>query len=387
MAAAEKFYDAIIAGGGPAGASCAAFCAMAGLRVLVLERAVFPREKVCGDCLNPDCWPVLARLGVNETLCALPHVALREVEFVGTRGRRVRFPLPATDETPGEITMKRSVLDAHLLARAEALGADVVQNAAAKGMRNEKDDFEVEFGDGQAARACFVVAADGRNSLIARLANLLPRVNGERSGIPHSVFPSRVGLQTHAPRCPPEFLPAGLVQMRWFPGGGYAYGGLAPVGGDELNLSLVGAPDRLDALKAWARAEFGLPPDWPHWRTIAPLDRAPAPAPAREDGVFLVGDAARVVEPFTGEGIYYALRSGELAAAAIVRAARGEWTTAQAAHRYAAAHRHIYRERGRLWVNRLARAAVLHPRLADGMLALAQHWPGVLRALTAKVVR
>ncbi len=66
----------------------------AGLRVLVLERAVFPRDKVCGDCLNPDAWPVLARLGLEDAVRALPHTALRAVEFVGLRGRPIRLPLP-----------------------------------------------------------------------------------------------------------------------------------------------------------------------------------------------------------------------------------------------------------------------------------------------------
>src|SRR5947207_1943593 len=58
--------DVAIVGGGPAGSSCAAFCALACLRTLVLEREKFPREKVCGDCLNPSCWPVLERLGVAQ---------------------------------------------------------------------------------------------------------------------------------------------------------------------------------------------------------------------------------------------------------------------------------------------------------------------------------
>ncbi len=387
----NEIYDAIIVGSGPAGASCAAFGAAAGLRVLLLERARFPREKVCGDCLNPDCWPVLTRLGVDESLRELPHVRLREVEFVGARGQRVRFPLPATHGTSGEITMKRSLLDAHLLARAAGLGAEIVQEAAVTGMRRENGGFAVDFAGARAGtvRARTVVAADGRNSLIARLAGLLPRPspNGSNGTAPGG-FPSRVGLQTHAPSCPPEFAEAGLVQMRWFPGGGHAYGGIAPVSDNtELNISLVGAPGRLEDLKAWAQAEFSLPAGWPEWRTIAPLDRAPARPPASAEGVFLVGDAARVVEPFTGEGIYYALRSGELAAAAIVRATRGGQATARAAADYGAAHRRIYRERGRLWVNRLARAAVLHPRLADWVLALAQRRPGILRLLTAKVVR
>lgn len=364
-------YDAVIVGGGPAGSACAATCAAAGLRVLVVERAVFPRDKVCGDCLNPDCWPVLARLGVEESVRALPHAALRAVEFRGLHGAPVRLPLP--DHARGEIAVKRRALDALLLANAVARGAGARHGRAVGGVRPVEDGFEVTLaGDGEPIRARFLVAADGRNSVVARLTGLLDDRRRPAT--------DRVGLQTHVP-CPPEF--GARVEMRWFARG---YGGLCPVGGGELNVSLAGPPASLDGLKRWAREEFGVAPDHP-WRTIAPLDRAPAPraAVARgRGGIFLVGDAARVVEPFTGEGIYYALRTGELAAEAIVAAVRGGTGAAVAADRYRAAHAAAYR--GRLWVNRLARLAGRHPRVASLALRAARWQPGVLGLLTKKVV-
>ena len=159
------------------------------------------------------------------------------------------------------------------------------------------------------------------------------------------------------------------------------------MGGGELNISLAGPPDTLDSLKNWAREEFALAADH-SWRTIAPLDRAPAPhaAVAQGDGaVFLVGDAARVVEPFTGEGIYYALRSGELAAAEIVAAMQGKQSAQQAATHYREAHTAMYQ--GRLWVNRLARTAGRHPRAASLALEVLRWQPSLLGLLTAKVVR
>ena len=222
--------------------------------------------------------------------------------------------------------------------------------------------------------ARFLVAADGRNSVAARLTGLL-----EERRRPAT---DRVGLQTHVP-CPAEF--GARVEMRWFARG---YGGLCPVGGGELNLSLAGPPASLEGLKRWAREEFGVAADHP-WRTIAPLDRAPAPraavAVAGGAGVFLVGDAARVVEPFTGEGIYYALRTGELAAESLVAAVRGEADAEAAAARYRAAHAAAYR--GRLWVNRLARLAGRHPRAASMALRVARWQPWMLGLLTKKVVR
>jgi flavin-dependent dehydrogenase len=100
--------------------------------------------------------------------------------------------------------------------------------------------------------------------------------------------------------------------------------------------------------------------------------------------LFFVGDAARVVEPFTGEGIYYALHSGELAAHAAIALLRGA-DEIGAMRRFAAAHEQLYR--GRLWVNRLARAAVLSPRFTSALLQAGALPRPVLRALTAKIVR
>ncbi len=366
-------YDAIIVGGGPAGASSAAFCAAAGLRVLILERAVFPRDKVCGDCLNPDAWPTLARLEIESAVRALPHTALRTVEFAGLRGAPIRLPLP--DHARGEIAVKRSLLDALLLQNAVTRGADVRQGQAVSRVQPTGEGYTVHPADaaGPAATARFLIAADGRNSVAARLTGLL--ADRRRPAT------DRIGLQTHVP-CPADFGPR--VQMRWFARG---YGGLCPVGGGELNISLAGPPATLNSLKEWARGEFSLAADHP-WHTIAPLDREPAPHAAvaqGSGGIFLVGDAARVVEPFTGEGIYYALRSGELAAEAIIAAVQGKQSAPQAAAHYCKTHTAMYQ--GRLWVNRLARTAGRHPRAASLALEILRWQPSLLKLLTAKVVR
>src|SRR5262245_35457132 len=88
-------FDVAIVGAGPAGSSCAAFCAMAGLRTLLLDREKFPREKVCGDCLNPSCWPVLERLDLAAKVRDLPHSKLCSVAFIAIDGREVTVDLPS----------------------------------------------------------------------------------------------------------------------------------------------------------------------------------------------------------------------------------------------------------------------------------------------------
>lgn len=347
LADTAQIHDVAVVGGGPAGATCAAFCAQAGLRTLVLEREKFPREKVCGDCLNPAVWPVLRRLQLEERLWAQLHRVIDSVEFVGTGGHRVTLPLP-TERDP-EIVIKRSLFDQLLLVRARELGADVREEQTVTAVERN-GVWRIETNDGRFA-AQHLVAADGRNSSVARLLKVFPRVAKER-----------VALQAHVP-LPPDF--GAKIVLQFLPEG---YSGQAPVNDRELNLCLVGTPPTIGRLRDWAAREFQLPADQT-WRSITPLTRPPMiPLP---QNLYFIGDVARVVEPFTGEGIFYALRSGELAAQAIID---------HCPVRYAAALTALYR--GRLWVNRLARAAVLSPRLASLALRLQ---PNILRSLTAKV--
>jgi 2-polyprenyl-6-methoxyphenol hydroxylase-like FAD-dependent oxidoreductase len=181
-------------------------------------------------------------------------------------------------------------------------------------------------------------------------------------------------LQAHIP-LPRDF--GNRVVLQFLPEG---YSGQAPVNERKLNLCLVGAPPTIASLRSWAEQQFNLPADQT-WRTITPLTRDPVPV--AHENLFFIGDAARVVEPFTGEGIYYALRSGELAASAIAKIIRGE-DRESAVREFVRAHRAMYR--GRLWINRLARAAVLSPKAASRFFQAAR-LSSLLRLLTARIVR
>ena len=356
-----KEFDVAIVGAGPAGSTCATFCAQNGLRALVLEREKFPREKVCGDCLNPACWPVLRRLEISERVRALPRGNLDLVEFIAIGGQKVYVDLVRGDE--GEIAVKRSLFDNLLLERTREVGAEVREESTLTSLLSSTASWEIETDRRDKFSARFLVAADGRNSTVARLCNLLPRSARER-----------VALQSHI-LLPRDF--GHRVVLQFLREG---YSGQAPVNDRELNLCLVAKPRDIDALKNWALKEFNIASDH-SWRTITPLTRA-AIHPSREN-LFLIGDAARVVEPFTGEGIYYALRSGELAANAINKIVRGQ-DRHKVLREFAREHSAMYR--GRLWINRLARAAVLSPRIASVFVHLAKFQPSILRFLTGKIV-
>ena len=261
------------------------------------------------------------------------------------------------------ISIKRSLFDHLLLNRARTQGVEIHEEATVIALdRTAAGNWKIDIVR-ETFIARIVVGADGRNSTVARLRNFLPRPERER-----------VALQAHIP------LPKGFgnrIVLQFLPEG---YSGQAPVNDHELNLCLIGTPPTILSLRKWAQQAFKIPSDQA-WRTISPLTRAPVPA--AHENLFFVGDAARVVEPFTGEGIYYALRSGELAATAIAKIVRGQ-NRQSAVREFTQAHRAMYR--GRLWINRLARAAVLSPKTASMTLKVTHFSPTILRFLTEKIV-
>ena len=349
-----------IVGGGPAGSSCAAFCARGGLRTLVLERERFPREKVCGDCLNPSCWPVLQRLSLAQRVRDLPHSKLDSVEFIAIGGRNVIVDLPTGDDC--ELSVKRSLFDALLLKHARELGAHVREETTVTALAHD-ENWKIETAGGENFSARILIGADGRNSTVARLCNLLPRPARERVALQaHIALPQNFGRRVVL-----QFLPEG-------------YSGQAPVNETELNLCLVGTPPTISRLRKWAEGHFEITANQ-SWRTITPLTRSPVPC--AHENVLFIGDAARVVEPFTGEGIYYAMQSGELAAIAISKIMRGEDQQATL-REFAGACAEMYR--GRLWINRLARIAVLWPHAGSFLVRAAQIQPAIMSLLTRKIV-
>ncbi len=364
-----KAFDVIVIGAGPAGSTCATLCAEAGNKVLLLEASRFPRDKVCGDCLNPAAWPVLERLFVAERVRALTSTTPEKIRFSVAGAGSAEIPTPESKGkgNNSELVVRRRDLDELLVERAVEAGVLFQDGSPVTALRRVSGQWEVTTSTGDYHLGKRIVAADGRNSVTARYLGM--HTSRRRKG--------RIGIQVHIPH------PTGYdsaLEMRIYRHG---YGGLADLGNGLANLCLVANDGEMKELRKEAEIHYGLTSACA-WRSITPISRASAPHVARE-GVFLCGDAARVVEPFTGEGISFALRSGALLAD-ILNSTESDSTRVQASQEklYQRGHRDLYRSG--LLVNRLTCLLSEHPKIAHALSPILLKHPNLLSFLTSKVI-
>lgn len=289
--------DAVIVGAGPAGSTAARELARGGARVCLLDKARFPRAKACGGALSPR---VLRHLppGVEPLLRA----RVRRAVFTFRLGR----PFEIVSSVPMGYMICREEFDAWLRGQAEDAGALVREGVAVRGIEQSGGEFRVRVA-GEVIRTPWVIGADGANSLVA--TQLLPRR-----------LPAKfIALEAEVPCHGDGLRETVLVDVGRYPGG-YAW---AFPKGDRVNVGVMLEFPRGRGLhrtfEAFASGIPGLPPGVEASARCAPV-AAPRgePAPCARPGVLLVGDAARLTDPFLGEGIYYAIRSGSLAASALL---------------------------------------------------------------------
>ena len=309
-------YDAIVIGAGPSGSLFSCLLARAGLHVLMIDKSNFPRPKVCGDCINPRTWGIWERCKLAGRFQALPHAVAESLSISVENSRQVRIPMP--DGARELRSVCRETLDDWL--RQEAVSAGV---ECLTGVRVESMDFDrqimTEAGEFSSK---VLIGADGRNSWVAR--------NG---GFPNTpIHCHRVAWQTTLP----AHLADESIHMKFFREG---YFGLVRHSAHSANLCMV-LDNRASITPQKITNRFFPGNDHLTWRSIYPISRQPRP-PARGN-ILLLGDAARVVEPFTGEGIYFALRTAEIAAALVIDTYRkGGWAALD--HQYTVEHSKIYR--------------------------------------------
>lgn len=355
-------YDVLVAGAGPAGSACAIRLAGAGLRVALLDRSHFPRPKACAEYFSPGVVDCLERLGAWEEVVALPHARLDGMEIVAPSGRRHLVGYPADGGPRRALALRREALDDALLERARRAGAEVLAGWSATGLRRDGTAVGGLLVRGPTAstelRAPLVIAADGVRSRLARDLGLAAPAR----------WPARLGLIAHY---------GGVSRLdgrgEMHVGRG-VYAGLAPLGNGEVSLGLVTSVPtarrlgNAEAVLGWTLRHLpAVAAALAGGRRLGAL-RGIAPLAQRchrpfADGVVLVGDAAGFLDPFTGEGVFRALRGAELAAAVATEALRRGDTSAAALAPYAALRKRAFGAKDRLCL--LIQAFVGAPALLE----------------------
>ncbi len=304
-------WDAIVIGAGPAGALAAHELAGAGASVLIVEKRAFPRNKICGGCLNGRALAVLRSAGLGSLVARSGGIALESLQL-HLRGRSTTLPMPVGS------ALSRERLDAELVAAAIGQGARFLARVRAQvgevveGFRRISLD---RGGETRTVRARVVLAASGLGG------SGLPRNPPHRARIAKG---ARIGAGCRIPVAPPGF-EEGTIFMAVAPQG---YVGLVVLEDGSLNVAASLQPELVKRhgtpgmAASWIFAQAGIRPidEFPatHWEGTPALTRQTRPIAA--DRLFLLGDAAGYVEPFTGEGIAWALTSGRAIAPIALRA-------------------------------------------------------------------
>jgi geranylgeranyl reductase family protein len=322
--------DVIVVGAGPAGATTAFYLAQSGLDVLLLEKSRFPREKVCGDGLTPRAVKSLVGMGISVTEQD-GWVRNKGLRVIGA-GKRLELPWPELASYPGYgLVRTRHDLDETLARRAEKAGARLHEGVTVTApVRSERTGRitgvaakAADGGKDLTYRARVVVAADGNSSRLSVAMGLR-----KREDRPLGVA-VRTYYRTH--RHDDDYLESWLDLWdgdRLLPGYGWIFGmgdGTSNVGLGLLNTSAAfGHTDYHALLRAWLK---GMPAEWgfTEENRTQPIRGAALPmgfnrTPHYHQGLLLAGDAGGMVNPFNGEGIAYAMESGEILARTIVQA-------------------------------------------------------------------
>lgn len=368
-------FDVAIAGAGPAGTSAAIHLAIAGARVLLVEEKKFPRQKLCGEFISPECLEHFKRLGVIDRMIAAGGPSVSETVFYSRRGKSVAVPSEWFKSGTQALGLSRSEMDHQLLERAKRAGVVVLEEAHASRLLCEGEAVRgIRLRVGDAARDCeaiITIDATGRTRSLAR--QLDPsRANRRKHINPLVAFKVHLENAHVAP---------GACEIYFYRGG---YGGLSAIEGGVSNLCFIVAAKDVrrhgsnpefvmrevvmkNSRAAYTLAEATTCTSWLSVSLETFGRRRLVPAP----GLLTIGDAAAFIDPFTGSGMLMALESGQTAADVIVNnlsLLRKGVGFAPLADNYRAEYRRKFDSR--LRVSGLLRRAAFVPHLDEAAIIL-----------------
>jgi geranylgeranyl reductase family protein len=296
-------HDVIIVGAGPAGSTAARFCAKKGLKTLLVEKNRLPRYKPCGGCLSPR---VLRELDfdIGEVI----ESTISEAKFTF----QLKDPFSIVSQNPIGYLVTRDSFDHLLCRKAQEGGADLYEGRRVVGFQQDAEGVDVSTNWGESLRCRYLVGADGAGSIVAQSL--------------HRGMMKKAGMALEGEGC----LVSGIRKRGSFvhldfgavP---YGYGWIFPKG----NFVSIGIAVLLTSKGVKLRSRFERFVGSVDYIRGVRVEKAyfyPLPTfsnndlPFSKGRVLLVGDAANLMDPMTGEGIYYAIRSGQMAGEAIVKA-------------------------------------------------------------------
>ena len=309
--AANVLWDVIVVGAGPAGSVSALQIARGGAKVLLIDKAAFPRGKVCGCCLNKNTISSLQALGLRDLLRQNSAVDLHEFRMFAGR-RRAKLPLP------GGVALSRLAFDSALIRRAIEAGVNFLPEVSGLSVNNDSAQLTIQLRSASArvesysqAATKIVLAADGlAGSLLKKRSDADELQDISKVMVSAT---SRVGASTTI-CCESDFYVQGAIYMAVDSSG---YVGLVRLEDGKLDIAAafdveqlrkLGEPRQL-AKHILESCQMPVPDELQasHWRGTPALTRQRSIVAG--DRLFVVGDAAGYVEPFTGEGMAWALAS------------------------------------------------------------------------------
>ena len=368
----KKYYDVAIVGAGPAGSSAAIRLAQNGLEVLLVEQKKFPRNKLCGAFISPECLNNFAELNVLREMSLAGGVTIDRTVFYARNSRSVAVPSEWFTAGSQALGLSRAEMDARLLDRARAAGAEVLEETNVMGLLNDDETVcgvQLRGRDRVPirVRSGLTIDATGRAKILAR------QIEKANESVTRTAA-RFVAFKTHLLNAA---VPGGDCEIYAYRGG---YGGCSRVENDLYNLCFIVSTDIAKRYSGDA-AEIMQKVVFTNKRAAGSLEKArivddwlavPIESYGRSDlapaaGLLTVGDAAAFIDPFTGSGILLALESSKIAARVITHEfSRSEPSFATLAREYHRQYDAAFDRR--LRVCSILRHAAFVPFLAESVI-------------------